>query len=522
MTRPLSPYHFRGLFVCLAIFFLSPAAQLCAGLADEPLATDHWAYETIYELYAAGVWGRWPIGARPWYRGDILERLQELAAPKGTAARARTPHQQWLLARLQSEFDEHLSTDPLAGPLEYRVGASPGVNARLDRFDDPLLRSRFAAFAGVGQGSWWVRLRGDIDSHGNLDPTFFGRKWKGNLTGTIDLALFSYRRGSLEFLVGRDFVRWGSGSHDVLLLGDQSPPFDQARFGFHHRHFDFHYFVTGLDDDFASAGDYLPYIAGDVKRYLAGHRLEIRPWHTLEIGFAEVVVWGGPERQLEAYYLNPFLPFYWEQLNANRDDNPLWSLDASFVVPGGPMLYGEWLIDDFQIDFESEPQQIGGMLGLNWADFAGLPGSFLTLEWTRIQQTVFGQNRPYNRYLNHRVGIGSVLGPDADRWYVQWRQHLTPAVDVTGRLMRARKGEREIDTPQGNAVPYGDDFPSGIPVVTTHAELRALYQPDAHLRIELYGGYRWERNVGHVDGARRDGGFAGLACELSGWRLGRF
>ena len=59
-------------------------------------------------------------------------------------------------------------------------------------------------------------------------------------------------------------------------------------------------------------------------------------------------------------------------------------------------------------------------------------------------------------------------------------------------------------------------------MVTTHAELRALYQPDAHLRIELYAGYQWERNVGHVDGAARDGGFAGLACELSGWRLGRF
>ena len=50
-------------------------------------------------------------------------------------------------------------------------------------------------FLGIGQGPWWVRVRGDIDSHGDLDPTFFGRKWKGNLTGTIDLATFSYRRG---------------------------------------------------------------------------------------------------------------------------------------------------------------------------------------------------------------------------------------------------------------------------------------------------------------------------------------
>ena len=33
------------------------SAQLTPGLADEPLATDHWAYETIDELYAAGSLG---------------------------------------------------------------------------------------------------------------------------------------------------------------------------------------------------------------------------------------------------------------------------------------------------------------------------------------------------------------------------------------------------------------------------------------------------------------------------------
>jgi hypothetical protein len=512
----------RFLQAGLAALVLLSAAPLGAALADEPLATDHWAYETIYELYAAGVWGRWPIGTRPWYRGDIQERLVEIQESRGADGHALTPHQSWLVARLQSEFDEHFAVDPAAGTLEYRIGARPGVNGRLDRYDDPLLRSRLAVFAGVGQGPWWVRVRGDLDSHGDLDPTFFGRKWKGNLTGTIDLAAFSYRRGGLEVLVGRDFIRWGSGSHDVLLLNDQSPPFDLARFGFHHKFFDFHYFVTGLDRNFASPGDSSAWVAPDVKRYMAGHRLEVRPWRTLEVGFSEVVIWGGPERQLEAFYLNPFLPFYWEQLNAGEDDNPLWSMDASYVFPGGPMLYGELLIDDFQIDFSSEPQQIGGMLGMNWADFATLSGSFLTVEWTRVQQTVFGQNRPYNRYLNHRVGMGTVLGPDADRWYVQWRQHLTRALDLSGRFTRQRDGEREIDTPQGNAVPYGEHFPSGIPVVSTFTELRALYQPDAHLRIELYGGYRWERDSGHVDGATHDGGFVGLACELSGWRVGRF
>jgi hypothetical protein len=504
-------------------------APLSAGLRDEPLPTDHWAYRDIDELYAAGVWGRWPISMRPWYRGDIADRLALLVRDDASGKRPLTEHQRWLVARLQSEFDEGTIDRDSAiasgvdGALEFRAGGSPGTSVRLQRYDDPLWRSRFAAFAGVGQGPWWVRLRGDIDSHGELDPTFFGREWKGNLTGTIDLATFSYRHGKIELLVGRDFVRWGPSENDALLLNDQSPPFDLARFGFHHRWFDFHYFVTGLDHDFASPLDTAgEYIAPYVRRYLAGHRLQIHPWRTLEFGLSEVVVWGGPYRQLEAYYLNPFLPFYWEQLNGFTDDNPLWSFEVSYVFPQGPMLYGELLIDDFQIDFKSEPDQIGGLVGVNWSDFAGVQGSYLTVEWTRIQPTVYGQNRPYNRYLNHRVGIGSTLGTDADRWYLRWRQHLTRAFDVELRGSRVRKGENEIVTPQIGAVPFGQKFPTGVVDQTTTAELGLRLQPDAHLRVELTGGYRWLRNVDHVAGADLDGGYATLSVELSDWRLGRF
>jgi hypothetical protein len=507
--------------VCLLLPFITPPAA--AGIDDEPLPTDHWANEVIYELYAGGVWGAWPIGTRPWYRGDIRRRVAELAARQGQERDFIAPEQVWLLDKLQSEFAHDVIASDTASSLQYRIGGEPGLLGRLEDLDlgnDTLVRSRFAAFVGVGQGNWWTRIRGDIDSHGNRDPTFFGRKWKGNLTGTIDLGLFSYRKGALEILMGRDFLRWSSASHDALLLNDQSPPFDMARFQFHHRYFDFSYFVTGLDSDFASPGDDSVEVAPGVKRYLAGHRLSLRPWRTLQVGLSEVVIWGGERRQLEAYYLNPFLPYYWEQLNANHDDNPIWSLDLSYLPARGLMLYGELLIDDFQIDFVSEPHQIGGILGFNWSDPFSVPGGFLTADWTRIQQNVYGQNKAYNRYLNYRVGIGSTLGPDADRWYVRWRQHLTHSFDLTGRLIRTREGEREIDTPQNTATPYGEDFPTGIVQRTTSMDLSALYNPDAHLRAEFSAGYSWTRNAGHASGAANDGLFVQLSATLSYWRIG--
>jgi len=492
-----------------------------AGLKDEILPTDHWAYSAIEELYAAGFWGRWPIGTRPWYRGDIAERLAELREHIAAEPAWMPKDLQWQMNRLYSEFDDELHPERRTSEMETRIGGHLFGLAQFDRFEDALYRGRVQGYFGIGTGPWWVRMRGDIDSHGDLDPTFFGRVWKDQLTGTVDLAYFTIRAKGFELEFGRDFLRWGSAPNDVLLLNDQSPPFDMARAAYQHKFFTFTFFVTGLDSAFTHPADDSIYSAPFIKRYLAGHRLEIRPSARLQLGLSEVVVWGGDHRQLEAYYVNPFLPYYWEQLNADRDDNPLWSIDASWVIPRGPMLFGEFLIDDFQIDFESEPHQIGWQLGFRWHRPAGIAGSFVGFDWTRIEPGVYGQKLPYNRYLNHRVGIGSTLGPDGERYGGFWRQHLSQAWDVTAFAAYRRSGERTIETPQTGGEP-NDPFPTGVVETTTRLEALIEYQTDAHLRAALRGGYAWRDNADHVPGLTKNGGWIAGDITIYLWHSGSF
>jgi hypothetical protein len=491
-----------------------------AGSGDETLPTDHWANDMIYELYAAGVWGPWPIGTRPWYRGDIAERLTEISeqTPQSQDPMPREHH--WLLAILRTEFDDLLLADASTDTLVTRIGGDLFGQAQSEKHVDGILRGRTTVYTGVGTGLWWVQVRGDIDSHGDFDPTFFGRRWKDHLTGTIDLGLISWRRNAYTLTVGRDAFAWGSGSHDLLLLNDQSPPFDLVRLSYHHKAFDFSYFLTGLDGDFRHPGDTAFVNVIDIKRYFAGHRLELRPTAGLEIGFTEVVVWGGPGRQLEAFYLNPFLPYYWEQLNAGVDDNPLWSIDVSYIIPRGPMIYGELLVDDFQIDFTSEAHQLGWMVGLNWSRPLGVSGGFLTFDWSHIEPTVFGQNRPYNRYMNHRIGIGSDMGPDADRLFARYRHHLSPSFGLVLRGVRTREGERDIATPQDVAITRSE-FPTGVVETTSSGSLTLKYRPDAHFELTIGGGYRSVTNLDHVDGSDRNGGFVQFSLQFSGWRTGK-
>ena len=122
-----------ALVLWMALLVLAAWARpVGAGLRDEPLPTDHWAYERIYELYASDVWGRWPIGTRPWYRGDITDRIREIRQ-QHDALPFLTHYQLVLLKRLESEFaDDHtqhaLSSRGAVPALHAVPGAARGCD----------------------------------------------------------------------------------------------------------------------------------------------------------------------------------------------------------------------------------------------------------------------------------------------------------------------------------------------------------------------------------------------------------
>jgi hypothetical protein len=221
---------------------------------------------------------------------------------------------------------------------------------------------------------------------------------------------------------------------------------------------------------YVSAADYAGGVGqeGWTRRYLVAHRFNWRPRSNIELAASEVMLFGGFDRSFEWNYLNPLLPYYWEQLNDDTNDNPLWNLELSWRVIDGLKLYGEWMIDDFQIDFHSEPHQIGVLAGIAWIPRV-LDGRIMVNgEYQRINTYVYGQDRPWNRYFHHRdvngdaIGIGSSLGPDADRITFLPAYHLSNHIDLTARLDFVRRGQYSFSDPQPSGVPKGTPFPSGV------------------------------------------------------------
>ncbi|MFQ5753643.1 MAG: capsule assembly Wzi family protein, partial [bacterium] len=101
-----------------------------------------------------------------------------------------------------------------------------------------------------------------------------------------------FRLPWFDFEFGRDLVEWGPGYRGNLILSRNANFYDLVKLTFRYVKFKFEYFHAFLNSD--------------KTKYLAGHRMEIRPSKSLQFAVNETVVYGN--RSVEFLYFNPFVP----------------------------------------------------------------------------------------------------------------------------------------------------------------------------------------------------------------------
>jgi len=501
------------------LFLLMNVVTPAFASVDEDIPIDSWIYGAIGELTAGGEGERWNVHTVPYTRQQVAEYLHGLA-PDTTHL---DPGQLVLFQRLWHEFHSDIDEfhRPAGEELVLRAGIQPYALTTQEENRDGLNRGGGYAFAAVGRsGRWVARSRVRLESDARHDTRFRGEKWKDNLTANFDDASFKFRTGNFEMFMGRGWLKFGRSAEDGLLMSGYAPPFDYGRVRYRKGAFDLMYFIATLDN--------LVLDGESARRYLAGHRIDVRPFDFLELAATEVVVFGGVNRPLEWYYLNPVVPYYWEQLNEDKDDNPLWSLEWSVIPARGWELYGEWLIDDFQIDFESEPHQLGILVGLHAAAPFGFRRSFHTLEYSRVNTTVYGQKKPHNRYYFHRdldgqvIPIGSRYGPDADRATYQIKYHAANWLDLHIAAERRRRGEQNIEDVQASGVPFEVPFPSGIVDRRWDFSAGFDFQYQNLVFVGFTGGWSQRKNEGNYLGNDHELLFAEGSVRCNLWRVFRW
>jgi len=222
----------------------------------------------------------------------------------------------------------------------------------------------------------------------------------------------------------------------------------------------------------------------------------VRPKRGLDFGLSEVVVYGGEGRGPELCYLNPLTIYYGEQFNKWRDDNILLGADFSWYLPWG-RVYGELLVDDFQYDFRSEPHELGINGGL---DLVTPWGFRFNLEYTRVNNWVYGQNKPRNRYTYEGRVIGWEMGPDADQFSSEIFYPMGRSLWTKFLLRLSRKGEGKVDDPRDTDVPWPKSFPSGVVEKSLLVGVELRYLPRPFLQVKFKLEAEKKRNRGNVKG----------------------
>jgi hypothetical protein len=340
------------------------------------------------------------------------------------------------------------------------------------------------------------------------DPNYSGKVWSG-FAGRIDRAYMQFDLPYLKLTFGRDKAVWGPGRRGNLLLSDNSRSMDMLRLSGSWGPFRYTALTAVLDHYTARIVYPHAEMVMRVNRYLCAHRIEIKPFKQLSIGLSESVLYGGVGRQLEFYYMNPLTWYHGEQLNNQNEDNTFLSFDFTLRPKNGISLYGEFLVDDFQIEKKSkgddEPNELGFIAGLYLTDPIRGSNIDISAEYTRVNNWTYNQGKYWNRYVNDGKIIGHFLGPDRSSLYFSVRKWMLWGCWALVSFERQEIGEGNVfdDWTEPwlfSAGTYEESFPTGV------VETRDIFGFSLHvfhwnkLQIDLDNYYIDVKNSGNLAG----------------------
>ncbi|MBI5266552.1 MAG: hypothetical protein HY851_04885 [candidate division Zixibacteria bacterium] len=398
-----------------------------------------------------------------------------------------------------------------AGPFDNRRNLGPtqfqifGFAAESFK-STPDARGRMYALGragAVGQPFNHLSVMGQfyLDERKAHDPNYAGKKWRG-FAGDIDLAFVHYSSNRFDFTVGRFSSFWGV--RRSLVLGSSA---HLDGFGY-----TLNWGKLSISYRFAKLGDRMTgtdTLSQWPNRYFAAHRFDVQVSDAVRVGLFESVVFGGPGRSPDVFYLNPIIFYHGTQLNENVDDNTFVGVDFTYKPTNGLKLYGQLLIDDIQLDKKSrgdhEPAQYGLITGLYTA--SGSRGFDTRTEYTRVTDWTFNQILPRNRYTDHDGPIGDASGNDYDRLTFDLIRWLKREMSGTLRLSYLRRGEGRINAPWTspwlNSPDYHQPFPSGVVEKTASVALGVKGFATPALFAECQAGVSRVVNYNHHAGDNR-------------------
>lgn len=471
-----------------APFLLLSEATALRAQHQATVAPDHWAYDYARQLALRHRHAAWYFDSQPLALGEFAFFADTLAAQNLTFAEKFWQRRLQEFAAMPEQRGPRLQA---GGRLEEKAGKSGGSS-----------RSRAALRTHLGLfPDRHVALVNSIrvDQELRDDPNYLGKRWRG-FTGFTEQAYASLHFGKYLVKFGRDFLQWGQGHDASLLISDYARPLDQFYAGLKLKHLRLQYVAARLNPMALPDSLQSFYRREFADRYFSAVRLEWLPTPSLlKLAVTQTVLYGGPERGFEWYYLNPLTIFHGEQLNEERKGNTALAFDAVLRPAKGVEFYGQLLLDDHQIEDtrndDREPTEYGVLAGGLWADPLRVAGVTLGAEYTRVANRTFNSLSPWEKFTHRNQPLAHFLGNDFDRWLLHGQAYAAPNLQLLFSFERRRRGEGRIDStfdtpwrdrPAGEA--FSEAFPSGVVESSTHFDFEAHWHPHRDFYLSVTAG----------------------------------
>ncbi len=522
----------KKLLLCLVLIgAFSPAT------AQETLPPYHWANEYIEYLKVRGMLPKLSVVQRPYQRQQVAKYLLQadwanLNQDSRTYGMIRTLFQEFSpeIQRL-GNLKENNWGDLIQRGLELlQLELLPEtVNPvlKVGGFGEGLFISRNTDIDALNSSD------PELDLHGqaalfwqdyltvynntrlftNPDPSYRGKEFSG-LYAYTEQGYVAIDNGWLQAKFGRDFMQLGPGRSGQLLISDNSRPYDQYHVQLGKSFLQFSFWGFDLNERLIS-DTALVRFDRDATRRLNGHRISLNFENKFHLGFSEVVLYGGPNGSWEFKYMNPVGLYYAHAVNRFskfESANVLYSIDWDWYLNNSIELYGEFLLDDLQLESEEssdlEPNEFGFLLGTNVADL-GVPGTLLNLEYVQVRNRTYNVRfNDWEKYLHRGEEIGYHLGNNFYRLGGSLSYWASPTLQFKFFADLIRQGEGTVggefntdylafSVDEG----YEEDFPFGVVEKRFDWGLTGFYRP--HPRANIRADLRLASfdNFEHLEGA---------------------
>lgn len=271
-------------------------------------------------------------------------------------------------------------------------------------------------------------------------------------------AALTYANGPFSLLYGRGKNVWGRGERGTLGLSGYASPYDQFMFQTEFWRLRYTFLAAELEQYPAVAQFYYNTSPSDsvtVQKRLTAHRLEMDVTSRINLGFYEMVVYGG---RWDLGYLNPVMFLRGAEHTNGNHDNAIMGMDFRILVRRSASVYGELFIDDLttgKLGTDFYGNKLGYQIGALVTEPFRLSDLDARVEYTRIKPWVYTHMFPINVYTQYGSVLGYHTGPNSDELSVEVTKRFSRRLHASLLWLRYRHG----DNPPG--VNLGGDIHQG-------------------------------------------------------------